>query len=516
MFASLRTRLLTSYLLLLVVTLGGIGLALLVTTAAQPAPPGPTYERLAALARGLNLSDLLLNFARNRPSPSDLRSLTEADLLDTFADTRDVRVMVINLNRNLVLYDSAAEFELADPIRLDSDDYRLSRPGAILADNIRFGFGSFDDATGEWLYSAIITRQPRPRSPGGGGNGEGATELETMILVSELRPTQSLRSTLAEFNPELVTPLIQAGAIGTLIAIVMAYWISRTIAKPLQAVGKAANAVAEGDLNQQVPVSGPMEVRDVAEAFNLMSAEVRATQQAQRHFMANVSHDLKTPLTSIQGYSQAIMDGAARDPIRAANIIHDEASRLTRMVTELTDLARMEAGQLSMQMTPLDLGELAMNVAQRLRVTAEQQGVNLIARATPMPDIEGDGDRLVQVLDNLISNALKFTPKGGSIRVATRAVPDGVELSVADTGAGIPKDDLPRIFERFYQVDKARGPQRGTGLGLAITYEIINAHGGRISVQSTEGKGTTFTIWLPLHRSKHATTTRPIIKPEAL
>jgi two-component system sensor histidine kinase ResE len=229
-----------------------------------------------------------------------------------------------------------------------------------------------------------------------------------------------------------------------------------------------------------------------------MSAEVRVTQQSQRDFMANVSHDLKTPLTSIQGYSQAIIDGTARDPARAAEVIYDEAGRLNRMVIELTDLARMQAGQLTMRMTSIDVSQIASAVAHKLTVVAERKGVMLQVESPPMPAIDGDGDKLVQVFNNLIDNAIKFTPGGGHIRVETRLNQGGVEAIVQDTGIGIGQAELPRIFERFYQVDKARGPKRGTGLGLAITYQIIQTHNGRIDVESREGQGTTFTVWLPL------------------
>jgi signal transduction histidine kinase len=291
--------------------------------------------------------------------------------------------------------------------------------------------------------------------------------------------------------------LLQSCVIGLVVAILMAVLISRTIAKPLQATSDAASAVAEGDYNQRVPVQGPPEVRSVAEAFNRMSAEVRNAQQSQQDFMANVSHDLKTPLTSIQGYSQAIMDGAAKDPGAAAEIIHDEAGRLTRMVEELTDLARIQAGQFSLHLTAIDLGQMAKSVAQKLAVMADKKRITLEVDAPSMPPIAGDGDRLVQVMNNLIGNAIKYTRDGGSVRVITRADVRGVQLAVEDTGVGIAEDDLPRIFERFYQVDKARGPKRGTGLGLAITYEIVQAHGGRIVVQSKRGQGTRFTVWLP-------------------
>jgi two-component system sensor histidine kinase ResE len=215
--------------------------------------------------------------------------------------------------------------------------------------------------------------------------------------------------------------------------------------------------------------------------------------------MANVTHDLKTPLTSIQGYSQAIMDGTARDQSKAAEIIHDEAGRLTRMVSDLTDLARVHAGRTPLRREPVDLSQIVQTVSQKLSVVADRRDIALTTHIEPVPQVMGDGDQLVQVLNNLLGNAIKYTRGGGTVRVSLWPANDGgVLIQVADNGIGIPEADLPRIFERFYQVDKARGPSRGTGLGLAIVNEIVHAHEGRINVTSKPGSGTTFTVWLPV------------------
>jgi signal transduction histidine kinase len=151
-----------------------------------------------------------------------------------------------------------------------------------------------------------------------------------------------------------------------------------------------------------------------------------------------------------------------------------------------------------MNRVSLDLGQIVAAVGERLRIVAQKKGLEMSMDAPPMPEIKADGDRMVQVVTNLISNAIKYTPSGGSVRVKTQINNGGIELIVQDTGIGVPAEDLPRVFERFYQVDKTRGPRRGTGLGLAISQEIVQAHGGTISVTSAgAGKGSTFTVWLP-------------------
>jgi signal transduction histidine kinase len=478
---SLRSRLLASYFLLLAITLGVISLTLLIVLSAQPAPAILSYQRLAAVAQGLTVRSLTGVNARR----------LESDLAE-FAQNANVRVLLVNLSEQFVTYDSDAAFPDDANLVVRVEAYSAPRLQQLLPARYEVIFGAFDNPDGgEWLFTGLAT----PRLIDGDF---------IALLLAEPRPTQTLQDALSDFTRALGMPMLQAGVAGLVVAFGLAYLISRSIAQPLQAVANAASGVALGHFDQSVPVSGPPEVRSVAEAFNRMSAEVRANQEAQRDFLANVSHDLKTPLTSIQGYSQAIVDGTAPDSAQAASIIYDEAGRLNRMVIELTDLARIQAGRLSMQSAAIDMGQIAAAIGQRLSVVAQKKGITLRVEADAMPHIAGDGDRLAQVMTNLISNAIKYTPSGGSVWVKTQIAQNGVEVIVKDTGVGIPQDDLPRIFERFYQVDKTRGPKRGTGLGLAITAEIVQAHGGRISVFSDgPGNGSTFTVWLP---SPHLTT----------
>jgi signal transduction histidine kinase len=240
-----------------------------------------------------------------------------------------------------------------------------------------------------------------------------------------------------------------------------------------------------------------------------MKQQVQTTQQGQRDFLANVSHELKTPLTSIQGFAQAMLDGAAATPEaiqRSATIIFTESDRMRRLVDGLLDLARLDSGLRALNRTTIDLRGLLANVCDRLSLRAKDKGVTLRLDLPPtLPTVHADADRLAQVFGNLLDNALKLTPAGGTVTVSatTPAMPAGatprwVEASVSDTGPGIPADDLSRIFQRFYQVDKSRARRSGAGLGLTITKEIVEAHGGTVRAESVVGLGSRFIVRLPV------------------
>ena len=322
------------------------------------------------------------------------------------------------------------------------------------------------------------------------------------FLVTALpRPAATL---LSIFSDELLPPFLMGGALALLLALFLAFWMARWVATPLQRVVSATREFGGGEA-KLLPLQGPSEIRELVGAFNAMTARVQASQKSQRDFVANVSHELKTPLTSIQGFSQALLDGTAATPDaqkQSAQVIYDEASRMYRMVLGLLDLARLDAGIADLKREPVNLTALLNSLGERFGMQAQRNGITLQVQAESLPPIIGDGDRLAQVFINLLDNALKFTPSGGLVQLNATSLGDSVQISVSDTGSGIPAEALPHIFERFYQVDasRARGAhaQRGAGLGLAIVAEIIKAHGGKINVRSAPGQGTEFTVQLPL------------------
>ena len=484
---TLRARLLGSYALVIGICLAIIALALFVILRNSPLPARQEFLRLNAIARA-NLPAIV--------APLSGGEEEFAGRLHTIAEGNDIRILVAEPD-GTVFFDSAGHLESGDSLQL-----QLNRGAAFGGNSPRgepLGEGSFSDANGqEWLFVATIPR----------GRGEQA-------LIIFAAPRSNL-PVLTIFGVNMLRPLLQAGLIAFFASIVLAVLISGSVARPLQRIALAAAAIARGDYNHKAPVRGPDEVRNLARTFNDMAAQVKLSQEAQRDFLANVTHELKTPLTSIQGFAQAILDGAERDPAHAAGIIQEEAERMHRLVEDLLDLARIESGQVVMARQHVDVAAIINAVVVRMALQAAHKKVRLEAEVGALPGTTGDGDRLAQVFTNLIDNALNHTPQGGRVSVHAEVVAGGIEVAVTDSGKGIPAADLGRIFERFYQVDKSRargassGAERklGAGLGLTITKEIVEAHSGSLRVESMEGEGSTFRMWLPLPRSNDETVAR--------
>ena len=297
---------------------------------------------------------------------------------------------------------------------------------------------------------------------------------------------------------DLATRLLIAGLVALVIASLVGLALSRSIYRPVQLVAAAARNVARGSLQQRVAVGGSQEARELAQSFNQMTEEVERQQTALRDFLANVSHDLQTPLTSINGFSRALMDDIVEEEGRpnAYRIIEDESRRLLRLVEGLLDLSRIEAGQVRVERAPVALGILMDHIGDLFTLRAEELDVQLAVESNETPDALGDWDRLEQVLGNLVDNALRHTPPGGQVTLSARAESEtSVSMSVADTGVGIPEEAIPHLFDRYYKSDRP-GAQGGTGLGLAIARELVRAQEGEIHVLSSQEVGTTFRVIL--------------------
>jgi two-component system, OmpR family, sensor kinase len=304
-----------------------------------------------------------------------------------------------------------------------------------------------------------------------------------------LRPAK-LRG--GEVSPFLKGLLI-ASLVGAALAGLCSFLLARAISEPVRRVAEAARRLVGVRAPEPVAVGGSAELVQLTVAFNEMADQLHRAREAERTFLLSVSHELKTPLTAIRGYAEGLAEGAV--PVdEAAGTIRREAARLDRLVRDLLDLARLNQHEFAVESGPIDLVQVAREAVARYEPDARAAGVELEALGPETAPARGDHDRAVQVVSNLVENALRSTPPGGAIRV--RAEP--ALIAVEDTGVGLPPEDLPRAFERFYLYERNRAARSlGSGLGLAIVKELTEAMGGSVEVSSTLGKGTAFVVRLP-------------------
>ena len=352
-------------------------------------------------------------------------------------------------------------------------------------------------------------------APAAGGWSEGAIETaggeRLSYLSARLDPAAEARQGFCCVAVALVAEpggallgdlsirLLVAGIAVLLVALAGGFVVSRSIYRPVQRVAAAARGMARGLTSQRVQIGGSQEARELAESFNQMAEEVERQQTALRDFLANVSHDLQTPLTSINGFSRALLDRVMADDAgkdNAYRIIEDESRRLLRLVEGLLDLSRIESGAVQVELARVEVRPLVAHVAELFALRAADLDVRLEVLSEEVPEVLGDWDRLEQVLGNLVDNALRHTAQGGQVLLSMRRESDSsVGIGVADTGVGIPEESLPHLFDRYYRTDRP-GAQGGTGLGLAIARELVRAQGGEIQVSSRPGAGTTFRVIL--------------------
>jgi len=304
---------------------------------------------------------------------------------------------------------------------------------------------------------------------------------------------------LSRLQRWLILGALLAGVLGLLLGVVL----SRSLTAPLRRLAEAARAVANRDFSRRVQAEGSTEVVQVAQAFNQMTAALEEAERQRRNMVADIAHELRTPLSVLQGNLQAILDDVY--PLNKEEIarLYDETRLLGRLVDDLRELALADAGQLRLNLQPLKVAPVVQATVESLSLAAENQGVALSAELPEdLPLVRADPDRLGQVLRNLVVNALQHTPAGGSVVVRAATIAGAVEISVADTGEGIAPEDLPHVFERFWRADASRSWDKrwagGTGLGLSVAQSLVEAQGGRIWAESALGRGSTFRFTLPL------------------
>jgi signal transduction histidine kinase len=301
------------------------------------------------------------------------------------------------------------------------------------------------------------------------------------------------------FLTRLGRGLIWGAAGAAVVALLLGWALSRNLTRPLRRLTEAIHAMAAGELEQRVEVTSRDEIGELAGAFNSMSAQLVQSNAARRQMTADIAHELRNPLMVMTGYIEAMRDGVLRPNPERFDMMYEEAQHLQRLVADLRTLSLADAGELSLNPQAVDPSALLERVAEAYTPSAQAAQIRLeVQRSAATPEVRVDVERMVQVLANLLTNALRHTPPGGSITLSAAAEPRGVALRVADTGEGIAPDVLPHIFDRFYRADKARSQDGAeSGLGLAIVKSIVASQGGTVSVASELGKGSTFTIHLP-------------------
>ncbi len=481
MFRTLRAKLVWSFAavsVLMMVLVLAVGFVLAQTSARNTA--FANLEQKQRIAVPFIALVLLDERGGGRPAMSDTarRALKSADL----------RVFVLNRDTLQVEHDTGGNAALLDK--------QFPFGAATVVEQLRSGqavrgIASFEGEGGRYQYVAqLIPVAVRPL-----GAPPGRPPRQYIVVA---QPEPDLGRILQNAQE-----LLPAVVMGLVVALIAGYFLARSISDPVTRLSRAAAAVSRGDYNQQLPVRGKDEIAALTDQFNSMAQAVSNAHQMQRDFVANVSHDLKTPLTSIQGFSQAMLDGSIVDEAdykQAAKIINTESQRMSRMVSQLLSLTQLQNGLRTLELRPVELGPLLGQLVLTMQPQATAAGIELVAQfSTDSVVVLGSADMLRQAFGNLIDNALKHTPSRGTIIVSLLPASNGVEVVVSDTGAGIPASELQRVMERFYQVDKARasGQERSLGLGLAIAREIVQAHHGHIQIDSAEGKGTSVSVWLP-------------------
>jgi signal transduction histidine kinase len=463
---SLRLRLFRSYAILVLVFF--IVIALSATFFMRGYVDKQSLSTLDGMTRPIGLEILAL--IRGNTTQQQLLAVLQEQ-----ADKNEAYILLLDSSGNIVKQMVPLEQDNISAISVKSG----TLPQGITA-AVKGQFQTTDGRT--FLFSAYpLTRQNNP-----------LVKVETMVLAI---PRPGIMTVLGTF----IWPLLFAAGIALIVSLLIAIFIARAIYRPLATVTKAAQQISRGDYSQRIKPEGSKETKELADSFNRMTEDVEQAQLKLRHFVADVSHELRSPLTSIQGFAQALLDGTASDDatkLKAAQIIDEEARRLKHQVDELLELSRMQSNQIKFLKEPVNIKEILEHCTEMLAIQAKQKQVTLELTAEPKLIVIGDSDSLEQVFLNLMDNAVKNSPDRGKIRIVLVKNEENIaRITVSDEGPGIHPDHLAHVFERFYQVT---GTRTGVGLGLAIAREIVVAHHGVIEASSTPGEGARFTVTLPL------------------
>jgi len=353
--------------------------------------------------------------------------------------------------------------------------------GVVVADSGRSLLGKNFNDRPEWA-SRLLSHE--------------GTTLGTLYVSQELPEDATLVKGLAESINRF---LLWGGALAIIAALILTFVLSRRISAPLHSLTVAARRLGQGDLSQKVLTRDKGELGELTEAFNTMAGDLERADRLRRHLMADTAHELRSPLYNIRGYVEAIQDGVTKPDAKTISSINEEVVLLCHLVDDLRELALAESGELKLSFRPEDVADMVNHALVAVQPKAEAKEISLLVHIPEgLPPVKVDFQRIVQVLRNLLENAIIYTPKGGSMAISARQQSGMVEISVADNGEGIAEEEIRNIFERFYRLDKSRTRATGgSGLGLTIAQYLVEAHGGKIWVQSKLGEGSCFLFTLP-------------------
>jgi len=371
---------------------------------------------------------------------------------------------------------------------------RLSVAFVIIAVLTTVLASAFATYTARTMFRQYIEQRPDQTSlqrPSGRPSGAPPGTAE--------RPYTRFGSRERLFQERVREAIWSGTAVAAVIGVLVALWLAQRIARPVTELTHAARAIAAGRHAPPVPVSGRDEIAELGRAFNRMAAQLAEDAEQRRQLFAGITHELRTPLAVVQGTLEGMLDHIVEPtPERIAGL-HSQTLLLRRLITDLRDLSLAQAGKLQLYPQPVDMAALVSDAVEAFAPSFQDREISLgLAIPKTLPPLVADPDRLRQVVQNLMDNALRYTPRGGAVRITLAAENGDIRLSVADTGQGIESADLPHIFDHFYRADQSRTRSSGgMGLGLSIVKSLVEAHHGRVTVESNPGSGSTFTVTFP-------------------
>jgi signal transduction histidine kinase len=451
MIHSVRWRLFLSFLLVIVVAVGAAAIFVSRTTSNEV----EQYETQTHNVRVGRVQTLLASYYIEQHDWAGVEPV-----VDQIARLYSERVVVVD-QEGLVVADSHGMMPIGEPGEFEPPGVAIP----IAAGQARFG-------------TVVISPQGPPPPPG--------------EIAAEEASVSALSSSVNRY-------LLWGGLLAVAVAALVTFFLSRRILRPVESLAHAARGLSRGDFSQRVDVRSKDEFGELARTFNSMAEDLERTEQLRRNLVADVAHELRTPLSNIQGHLEAIRDGLLPPEPATFDSIYEEVLLLARLVEDLQELTLAEAGQLTLVRQSADVAEIVRRALAAAQPPAEAKGLTIEAKLPEGQAIaEVAPERIGQVLRNLLSNAITHTSGAGHITVDLKDDGDALHIGVADTGDGIPPEDLPYVFERFYRADPSRvRATGGAGLGLTIARRLVEAHGGIIGVESEVGKGSRFTFTLP-------------------